>query len=433
MARFIPLLMTGVVFLAGAGAAGAQELFMEKVPLAGGGEIITQHLLAKHPPELQGFSLSVTFDPAVYEVLKVTWKGTAVEEALPAGTSPEFWTAPIDGVDGHFIVACILSFTSPLVVAPAVDAPHALVAVTYKLKAPYPAPGSMVPSMYFENGHPAVPGGPGVVSDFTIGGKSFAPTLEAPIFLKMAGEPAPPPPPPPTSPSPTASPAPSPSPTGSPAPEPEPEPEPIPAPEPEPEPEPVPAPEPVPPTTGTPAPEPAPTTTAPPPPDPVVDTLAPPPVTVTVISWTYNSATLQWSAPPDDPGAAGTQVASYRVKYRVNAPIASITEFNTLATDAIDVEPLPMTAGSTQEFTVTGLVENTLYCFALLSVDEAGNASLSNSPQVLTPPEEEDSGDPIEPHPPGPPEEDGNDRCSQSSGAGASVLLVALALVARRK
>lgn len=170
-----------------AGAARAQELRMENVPLSGGGAIISQKILATHPFTVQGFSLSVKFDPAVYEVLAIDWEGTAVDDVV--AEAPSFWAAPRDSTAGHFIVGCVLSFMEPIVIPATTGTPHALAIVRYRLRAPLPPSGSLVPSMFFEDGHSAAPGGPGIDNILTTSGTSVFPALQAPIFLTMDGEP----------------------------------------------------------------------------------------------------------------------------------------------------------------------------------------------------------------------------------------------------
>jgi len=107
-----------------------------------------------------------------------------------------------------------------------------------------------------------------------------------------------------------------------------------------------------------------------------VDTNAPGAVTNLFVSGvTSNSVTLSWFAPGDD-GYAGTATA-YDVRYRTNL----ITAGNWATSTQALGEPSPAPAGATESFTVTGLVANRLYYFAVRTSDERTNVSaLSNIP-----------------------------------------------------
>lgn len=93
---------------------------------------------------------------------------------------------------------------------------------------------------------------------------------------------------------------------------------------------------------------------------------------------TAGTVDLSWTAPGGD-GDVGTAV-SYAVRY-ADSPI--VTELGWLnATDVPD-EPLPQTAGTMQNMTVSGLAAGQTYYFAIRAEDDAGQMSgLSNSPSV---------------------------------------------------
>ena len=107
-----------------------------------------------------------------------------------------------------------------------------------------------------------------------------------------------------------------------------------------------------------------------------------PPAAVTTLSAsnpTNTSIGLSWNAPGDD-GAIGT-AQSYDLRYSTS-PITNAS-WNT-ATPAVG-EPTPTLAGSNQSMTVSGLLPNTTYYFAIKSTDEAGNISaLSNIANATT-------------------------------------------------
>ena len=90
--------------------------------------------------------------------------------------------------------------------------------------------------------------------------------------------------------------------------------------------------------------------------------------------------TLAWTAPGDD-SLAGT-ATRYDLRWSP-APIATLADF-AQATPAAGV-PVPGVAGTAQSATVTGLMPETAYWFALRTFDEAGNGSaLSNVVQATT-------------------------------------------------
>lgn len=85
------------------------------------------------------------------------------------------------------------------------------------------------------------------------------------------------------------------------------------------------------------------------------------------------SVTLSWTAPGDD-GMVG-RAQAYSLRYS----LAPITESNFNSATAVAGLPAPAPPGSTESFTVGGLVPNTVYYFAIKTRDEAFNWSpLSN-------------------------------------------------------
>lgn len=104
------------------------------------------------------------------------------------------------------------------------------------------------------------------------------------------------------------------------------------------------------------------------------------------------SKTLTWTAKGDD-GNIGT-ASIYDIRYSLAAD--SITLVAWAAVPPVTVikianPPIPLIAGSTQTFVITGLVEGNTYLFAIKSADEVGNWSvISNILRVsildITPP-----------------------------------------------
>jgi hypothetical protein len=85
------------------------------------------------------------------------------------------------------------------------------------------------------------------------------------------------------------------------------------------------------------------------------------------------SVTLSWTAPGDD-GYSGT-VAGYDIRYF----IYPITEAIWNITNQVNGFPEPVMAGNNQNFTITGLIANQQYYFALIAYDDWPNYSpLSN-------------------------------------------------------
>ncbi len=92
------------------------------------------------------------------------------------------------------------------------------------------------------------------------------------------------------------------------------------------------------------------------------------------------TVTLSWTSPGDD-GATGT-ASSYDIRYATSA-ISNDTDFNNAT--QVTGEPAPSVAGTSENYVVTGLSENTTYYFAIKTADETPNwASLSNSPSATT-------------------------------------------------
>ena len=90
---------------------------------------------------------------------------------------------------------------------------------------------------------------------------------------------------------------------------------------------------------------------------------------------TETSVRLAWTAPGDD--SLSGQAARYELRWSL-APINTLAEF-AQATPATGL-PAPGPAGANESATVSGLVPQTTYWFALRTADEAGNLSaLSNA------------------------------------------------------
>jgi phosphodiesterase/alkaline phosphatase D-like protein len=100
------------------------------------------------------------------------------------------------------------------------------------------------------------------------------------------------------------------------------------------------------------------------------DTIAPSAITnLSIIASTQNSITIQWTAPGDD-GAIGT-ASQYDIRY-------ATTEFGAaIFTNATQVtsEPVPLSAGTIQSMTISGLTAGTSYYIVMVSSDEVSNIS----------------------------------------------------------
>ena len=105
------------------------------------------------------------------------------------------------------------------------------------------------------------------------------------------------------------------------------------------------------------------------------DTTPPAKVTLSIDSTTTNTITLTWIAPGDD-GIEGT-ASQYDIRYS-ESQIKKQRQWKTATW--CDNEPLPLSGGERQSFTVIGLSPNTSYHFALKTADEALNwSAISNS------------------------------------------------------
>ncbi|NMC43611.1 MAG: hypothetical protein GYA46_06815 [candidate division Zixibacteria bacterium] len=101
-------------------------------------------------------------------------------------------------------------------------------------------------------------------------------------------------------------------------------------------------------------------------------------VDLTVTAMTVDGASLQWRATGDD-GDSGT-AAAYDLRYLNH----EITDINWDSAAQAQGLPAPGQAGSMDSFSVTGLLEDSTYSFAVKAVDEAGNwSNLSNVVQAV--------------------------------------------------
>jgi hypothetical protein len=91
------------------------------------------------------------------------------------------------------------------------------------------------------------------------------------------------------------------------------------------------------------------------------------------------SSTLSWTAPGDD-GMSG-RAQQYSLRYST----APIVEANFNNATAVSGLPAPAISGATETFTVSGLVSNTVYYFAIKTRDEAGNWSLLSNVAIVPP------------------------------------------------
>ena len=102
---------------------------------------------------------------------------------------------------------------------------------------------------------------------------------------------------------------------------------------------------------------------------------------LTLSARTQTTIDLSWTAPGDD-GTTGTAMA-YDMRYST----LRLNTANWSAATPVNGEPAPMLAGSLQNMTVSNLLCNRTYSFAIESVDEAGNISaLSNIATAKTAP-----------------------------------------------
>lgn len=91
--------------------------------------------------------------------------------------------------------------------------------------------------------------------------------------------------------------------------------------------------------------------------------------TLEVSNKTTDSITLTWLAPGDD--AFLRQASSYDLRYS----LSPINEGNWEQANQVEGEPLPLSVGQLQQYTVFNLVRNRLYYFAIKTIDEMGNES----------------------------------------------------------
>ncbi|KAF0192650.1 MAG: Ig-like domain-containing protein [Gammaproteobacteria bacterium] len=92
------------------------------------------------------------------------------------------------------------------------------------------------------------------------------------------------------------------------------------------------------------------------------------------------SVQLSWTAPGDD-GMVGT-ATSYDIRYQTGS---AINDTNWGTATVVASPPAPLAPGNSQNFTVTGLYQNTTYYFAIKTADEVPNsAGASNSPSATT-------------------------------------------------
>ena len=101
-----------------------------------------------------------------------------------------------------------------------------------------------------------------------------------------------------------------------------------------------------------------------------------------VVSSTYNTATLQWTAPGNDGAGSTTRSASYDVRYSLT-DITDDASFD--AAMSVENVPAPKPVGETETLEIIGLNPSTTYYFAVKAKDEAPNTSLlSNVSSVTT-------------------------------------------------
>ena len=102
---------------------------------------------------------------------------------------------------------------------------------------------------------------------------------------------------------------------------------------------------------------------------------------ISLVSGTLTNVSVQlmWTSPGDD-GNAGT-ASQYDIRYST----AIITDGNFAVATAVTGVPIPSAAGTSQSVTVSGLVPNTPYHFAMKTADEVPNWSvISNTISATT-------------------------------------------------
>lgn len=94
---------------------------------------------------------------------------------------------------------------------------------------------------------------------------------------------------------------------------------------------------------------------------------------------TAHTITLTWTAPGDD--ANLKTAASYDIRYSTSL----ITEANWSSASQASGEPAPLTPGTSQSLTISGLITGYSYYFAIKTADEIPNVSdISNVPNLAT-------------------------------------------------
>ncbi|HWP45856.1 MAG TPA: fibronectin type III domain-containing protein [Candidatus Limnocylindrales bacterium] len=111
------------------------------------------------------------------------------------------------------------------------------------------------------------------------------------------------------------------------------------------------------------------------------DTINPAPIAdLRVTSSTEDSITLSWTATGDD-GRVG-RAAAYDLRFTQKE---KLTKENWPLAEKIEHLPKPAESGSTETFSITGLVKGTPYYFAIEAIDAQGNRSgLSNVVEITT-------------------------------------------------
>ncbi len=100
-----------------------------------------------------------------------------------------------------------------------------------------------------------------------------------------------------------------------------------------------------------------------------------------ILSQTSTTITLQWTAPGDDDYETGRKAASYDLRYSTS----NITAANFDNALIVGDVPAPDDAGSTEVYTVKGLLSGKRYYFAVKATDLYGNTgTLSNVPSDTT-------------------------------------------------
>lgn len=143
---------------------------------------------------------------------------------------------------------------------------------------------------------------------------------------------------------------------------------------------------------------------------------------------------LQWIAPADDSGDERSgPAAAYEIYYSLDlitengGPYAQVY-------DAAGNQPVPGDPGAEEWMAAILPQSGTLYCFAVRSVDEAGNWSpLSNVAWGSTYAPEELPPAPPPPADPGPGPEGSEEECGGSASGGGGLIAALAALVLRRR